>query len=131
MADDVLRQWLRVVDEDLRAIRGCLTGNDPAVLSAAYHCQQAAEKLVKFLIAAQGGHPPKIHDIAALTKLLGEHPLGSAVRSFARFTVYGAAYRYPGLSLEIEADEPTAADVASWLVEIEAVRTEVESFLAL
>lgn len=129
MADDVLQQWLRVIDDDICAARACLSVTDPPVLPAAYHCQQAAEKIVKFLIAAQGGHPPKIHDIAALTKLLGEHPLADAVRPFAPFTVYGAAYRYPGFSLETEADEPTAAEVASWLAEINSVRTAMNQFL--
>ncbi|HYG91016.1 MAG TPA: HEPN domain-containing protein [Azospirillum sp.] len=131
MVDDVLQQWIRVIDDDLGAVRACLSVKDPPVLPAAYHCQQAAEKIVKFLIAVRGDHPPKIHDIAALTKLLGEHPLADAVRSFSRFTVYGAAYRYPGAGfLESEADEPTAEDVASWLAEIEAVRAEIDRFLA-
>ena len=46
----------------------------------------------------------------------------------ARFTPYAAVYRYPGETMDLS-DNPTAAEVASWLAEIEAVRAEVERFL--
>ncbi|HEY0833800.1 MAG TPA: HEPN domain-containing protein [Azospirillum sp.] len=39
--------WLGVVEQDMKAIRNNLYGPDPVPTVAAYHCQQAAEKLVK------------------------------------------------------------------------------------
>lgn len=42
----------------------------PSLSGAAYHCQQAAEKLVKALLAQSAIVFPKSHDIAALVALL-------------------------------------------------------------
>jgi HEPN domain-containing protein len=39
--------WLARADEDLRAVRPCLDAPPPVLGVAAYHCQQAAEKLIK------------------------------------------------------------------------------------
>lgn len=43
------KAWLAKADEDLRAIRLCLDGRPPVLGVAAYHCQQAAEKLIEGL----------------------------------------------------------------------------------
>jgi HEPN domain-containing protein len=47
MAADAAASWLKVVDEDLRQVVNNLRGSLPSPAGAAYHCQQAAEKLVK------------------------------------------------------------------------------------
>lgn len=124
MDTDVLRAWLAVVDEDIRAAKGCMQPEFSALKSASYHCQQAAEKLVKALLAAQARHPPKTHRIGELCDLLGpDHPLIGLVRPFERFTVYNTAFRYPGFGfIEAEIIEPTGEDIADWLEEIEQAR---------
>lgn len=126
-----IRAWLRTVDEDIRAIRACLGAYEPAIASAAYHCQQAAEKLVKTLIAATGDDPPKIHDIEALIERLPNgHPLEARLRPFMELSALLHATRYPGPSPFMEPDIPSPGEVASWLAEIESVRAAVERFLA-
>ena len=50
MAEDRRREgerWLAIARDDTRVARLCLAVEDPAVRTAAYHCQQAAEKLAK------------------------------------------------------------------------------------
>ena len=47
MAADAAASWLKIVDEDLRQVVNNLQGPLPSPAGAAYHCQQAAEKLVK------------------------------------------------------------------------------------
>ena len=43
-------RWLMIADQDIAAARICLEGNLPAI--AAYHCQQAIEKIAKGLLVA-------------------------------------------------------------------------------
>ena len=130
LGDPQVRAWLKTVDEDLRAIRACLGAPEPAIAAAAFHCQQAAEKLVKTLIAAAGGDPPRIHDIEALIERLPpEHPLQPRLRPFMHLSALLHTTRYPGPSPFMELEIPTADEVASWLAEIEAMRAAVEEYL--
>jgi hypothetical protein len=70
MASDVAAGWLAVVDDDLRQVVNNLDGPMPSLSGAAYHCQQAAEKLTKALLVEAKIVFPKTHDIAALVGLL-------------------------------------------------------------
>ena len=131
MAIDAVRPWFTVIERDIKAIRNNLFGPDPVPAAAAYHCQQAAEKLVKAVLVSIGRNPPRIHSIVALVDAIpADHPLRASLQPLERFTPYAAAFRYPGAALfDDPPDEPTVTDVASWLAEIEAVRAEVERFL--
>jgi HEPN domain-containing protein len=65
---------------------------------AAYHCQQAAEKLVKGLLVAASTPFRKTHDMDELADLAASsypewRDLLDGVRTL---TVWGFAYRYPG-----------------------------------
>jgi hypothetical protein len=50
MAAEAVAGWLAVVDDDLRQVVNNLHGPMPSLSGAAYHCQQAAEKLVKAVL---------------------------------------------------------------------------------
>jgi len=54
MAADAAASWLKIVDEDLRQVVNNLQGPLPSPAGAAYHCQQAAEKLVKAALVKAG-----------------------------------------------------------------------------
>lgn len=133
MANDALIAWIEVADRDVRAIRNSLFGPEPDAGVAAYHCQQAAEKIVKAVLLAVGTNPPRIHDIDALVdRLPANHPLLPMLRPFGRFTEYLSALRYPGSSpFDDPPDEPSLEEAASWLAEIQAARAEVVAFLEL
>lgn len=45
MLSEAAAAWLAVVDDDLRQVVNNLHGPLPSLAGAAYHCQQAAEKL--------------------------------------------------------------------------------------
>lgn len=51
MASEAAAAWLIVVDDDLRQVVNNLHGPLPSLAGAAYHCQQAAEKLVKAVLS--------------------------------------------------------------------------------
>jgi hypothetical protein len=55
--------WLVIAREDVRVARACLSLNPPALGAAAYHCQQAAEILVKDLLMAAAVAFRKTRDI--------------------------------------------------------------------
>jgi len=120
MAVEVVRAWLASAAHDLRAIRGCLHGPEPTPTAAAFHCQQAAEKLVKAVLVSAGIHPPRSHDIGALLDLLGEsHALYARLLPLARFTPYSWVFRYPAAApTESAAEPPSAEEVARWLEEL-------------
>lgn len=83
--DEVL-PWLAVVERDLKAARNCLFGPEPTEEAAAYHCQQAAEKLVKAVLVSEGVNAPYSHDIRVLVGLLPKSPLAALLLPLARFT---------------------------------------------
>jgi HEPN domain-containing protein len=90
--------WLAIAREDVRVAQACLMLDPPARGVAAYHCQQAAEKLAKGLLVAASTPFRKTHDLDELADLaLAGYPecrdLLDAIRPL---TVWGFAYRYPG-----------------------------------
>ena len=89
--------WLVVAREDLRVAHACLALSPPALGVAAYHCQQAAEKLAKGLLVAAGVAFRKPHDIDELADLAAsKYPECRDLLNTARpLTVWGVAYRYP------------------------------------
>src|SRR5215813_2214547 len=89
--------WLAIAREDVRVAQACLGLDPPARGVAAYHCQQAAEKLVKGLLVAASVPFRKTHDMDELADLAISSyteclDMLDAVRMV---TVWGIAYRYP------------------------------------
>jgi hypothetical protein len=85
---------------------------------AAYHCQQAAEKLVKAVLIYRGIEPAKSHDIDALVgRLPPADPIRSALEPLGRFARYAVAFPYPGEDLD--PSPPERNDIADWITEID------------
>ena len=59
--------WIAKADEDIDAVDLCLATGHRLANIAAFDAQQAAEKLLKALIASTGSEPPRTHDLAELT----------------------------------------------------------------
>ncbi|WP_448207891.1 HEPN domain-containing protein [Azospirillum sp. sgz302134] len=123
--------WIETVDEDLRAVEACLNSPNPPVKAATYHCQQAAEKLVKAILVSLGADFPKTHDIDSLIiRVPRTESVRAHIEPLGRFTAFATLYRYPGESSDVS-DDPTLDEVSSWLAEIVAVRAEVMRYLGL
>jgi len=126
MARKAALEWLAVAEIDLRAARNCLHGPEPTPQAAAYHCQQAAEKLIKAALVAEGVHPPRSHDIGMLADLLPSgHPFRRAFASLERLTVYGMAYRYPVADVLANPPEPTVAEADGWVALLEKAKLDL------
>lgn len=65
---EVVDGWLDLARRDARVGEGLLGLGE--IEAAAFHVQQAAEKLIKALLIEQHIMPPRVHDLARLLSLL-------------------------------------------------------------
>ncbi|MBI5165996.1 MAG: HEPN domain-containing protein [Magnetospirillum sp.] len=117
-------QWFIKADEDICMAEMALVRQPPLIDPAAFHCQQAAEKILKGLLVAAAVRAPRSHDIEILSSLAAPlYPgLASRMDQFALVSTWTMASRYPdyGGGLGTEANE-----VADMLKAITAFRTDV------
>ena len=115
------RRWIVKAVEDRRSA-ALLLADDPSLLDpAAYHCQQAAEKLLKALLAAAGAPIPKCHDLQRLATMVTPlYPALAAVVS--DFTPWGTATRYPDLNSDFGV---MAQDIRDALETLDRLRASV------
>jgi hypothetical protein len=107
--------WAALAEIDRRSAVACLDADPLLPSSAAYHCQQAAEKLLKAILVRAGIMFRRTHDLRELgDAVVARHgdllPMARAVEGW---TVWGTAFRYPA-----EADpepEPSAAELGAAL----------------
>src|SRR5229473_1340416 len=100
-AHELARRWLDRARADLMAARNCIDGPHYLPGIAAYHCQQAAEKLVKAVLIHHGIEPVKSHDIDTLVgRLLQSDSSRQFLEALGRFPPYAVAFRYPGEDLD-------------------------------
>ena len=101
--------------------------DDPAIddETLGYHAQQAAEKLIKALLAHGGHDYPRSHNIGLLLDLLESHGtrLPERFEDVQALTPFGTVYRYDNLPLD---DTP---DRNSWPSLLQALHTYVESVI--
>jgi len=90
--------WIKVARADQRAATLCVQSDPPLHDVAAFHCQQAAEKLLKAFLVRANQDFGKTHDLAKLGYLVTMQfpsitPLVTAMQDW---TAWSVAYRYPG-----------------------------------
>ena len=107
-----------------RAIIQSFPGN------AAFHCQQAAEKLVKAVLVREGIREGiRLHRIGDLAAMLpDEHPWRSELEGLDQFSDAATAYRYPGMNGML-ADPPEAGVLVSTIDHIETLLIRIEDWL--
>lgn len=100
----------------------CVDAASPLLGPGAYHCQQAAEKLIKGLLIAAARPVPKIHDLKDLANRAAPHypDLADAMMGVRDLTVWGVAYRYPAEE-ELAAEPPTAERIRAAIAQIHAL----------
>lgn len=97
------RRWFAKAAEDQRSAVLILAADPPLIDPAAYHCQQASEKMLKGLLAAAGMAIPKTHDLRRLAGLVTPlYPMLAAhIDVVADWTPWGTATRYPDLEPDL------------------------------
>ena len=116
-------QWLQRADEDIRLAEKIAA--DPDFLaSAAFHCQQAAEKMAKAVIVAYQTDYPRIHDLAQLGLAVAtlQPELGASIAGLSGLTDWYVTPRYPGLEYR-----PSLQDVEITLRKLIELRRQIES----
>lgn len=121
MPDPLSREalaWLSRARDDLGAAAKLLSGSDPFPATASYHCQQAAEKALKAVIAGTGAAIPKTHDLRVL---LGhsvgiDQSLDVFYDACDELTPYSTEFRYPN-----ETPDPSLEQVQCALVLSEGI----------
>lgn len=125
---NVARRWLAKADDDVIVARLCSTADPPLLDMAAYHCQQAAEKLLKAALVAKGERPPRTHDLDVLADAVeaffpGLQPTLAPLRAL---TPWAWQTRYPdapGLN------EPTPHDIAEALAAVGALSAALSGLI--
>ena len=120
---DVIGRWLKRADIGLIAMCNSLYDPEPSPESAAYHCQQAAEKIIKVITA--GVHPPKEHEIRKLNALLPPgHALVPVFQPLEPLSAYINAFRYPD---EPDIPVPSLPEIEAWLAKLIEAEEQVVS----
>ena len=78
-----------------------------------FHCQQAAEKMIKALMSDAGMPFQRTHNIAALMEALAAagKPLPESFLELETFTPFGALYRYEDLDSAFRLDRQRARTI--------------------
>lgn len=90
--------WLAKSEDDLRVARLLIAEENRLYAAGVYHCQQAAEKILKAWLTCRDIVFPKTHDLEALLHLCRtQEPGFSAYAEHARvLTPLATEFRYPG-----------------------------------
>lgn len=123
---DEAGQWFVKADEDIRAARVLLDAAPPLLPSAAYHCQQVAEKLIKGLLAAAENPLQRTHDLDALAEMaMRDFPDLAEHLDFCRpLTSWGTIFRYPMIDADATMT-PSRSEIAEAIERLADFRTAV------
>lgn len=107
-----VESWLAVAEMDRRSAVVCLAADPPLPAVAAFHCQQAAEKLFKGFLVQTGMEFRKTHDLRELGDAVVSVVPDAAelVRQTEDWTIWAVAYRYPSAEGPPE-PEPSATEL--------------------
>ena len=105
---DIGRQWVAKARSDLLNADNNLASGVVPCDTVCFHCQQAAEKMLKGALAAMNVPPPRTHDLLLLLELiLPLFPGAEVLRDCLVILMpYSVAARYP----DDDADPPSLAD---------------------
>ena len=96
--NEVVCEWVRFAETDFETAKYLFDKMIPKPLEIiCYHCEQAAEKLLKAFLIANQVMPPKTHDLIRLCEMCEDIDTSfeEMASSCVSLTKYGIAPRYP------------------------------------
>jgi len=93
-----IQRWIQKADHDHRAAQALLDQTPSITDAAAFHCQQAVEKLLKAYPCSRGAELEPTHDLRVLANICAEHDAAfETLRdTVAPLTAFAVRFRYPG-----------------------------------
>jgi HEPN domain-containing protein len=123
----VVAAYLDEVDVELDAVKRLVA--DPPNRLAAFHLQQAAEKLVKAVRLSRGLRVTADHNLEALVhELAADDPWQQKLRVIEPLSPYATTYRYPSPAGRRK-EGPRKDEVLSWVERITALNAEARASL--
>ena len=118
--------WFAKAEQDIRTARLCLLDSGDLIGVAAYHCQQAAEKLVKGLLVGAGATFRKTHELDELVAAALPHypDLASLLDPLRPLSFWCWAFRYPSLD-PLDAVPPTTSEIWEVISDLEKLRSHI------
>jgi len=109
--EQVVRAWLEKASHDLESARLLPTPQPPILDTACFHCQQAAEKLIKALLIWHECEPPRTHSLEKLfdAALPLDGRLVEHRSPCERLSAYAVEIRYPDSAAEPTLEKAKAA----------------------
>ena len=106
------KAWLTKAASDIRSAEVASAAEPPLLSDAAFHCQQATEKVLKGFLAWHDRPFRKTHSLVELGEQCAEleTELEPLLKRAAPLTAYATEYRYPG-----GPDDPSMEEVAAAL----------------
>ena len=94
---NAVERWLRVAERDRKMVLACMAQDPPLLDGAAFHCQQAIEKLLKGFLTLAGKRGGKAHALDRLgaTAARSFPEIEELVAAAANWTDWAVVYRYP------------------------------------
>ena len=110
------RQWLAKARSDLLNADNNLRADEVPFDTVCFHCQQAAEKMLKAWLVAHGQNYPQTHDLLVLLeRILPLNPEAEPLRAkLALLMPYAVEIRYPTIGSCRRAPMPRKR--GEWLV---------------
>jgi HEPN domain-containing protein len=95
---DFVREWLSKAETDLAATRALVDATLDDYAPAAFHAQQAAEKMLKAWMVRHQIEIPRSHDLGKLVHIIAERDreFANDLQDLDDLTAYAVEYRYPG-----------------------------------
>jgi HEPN domain-containing protein len=105
--EELTRSWLLKAKRDLLSAEELAGAETPLLDTAAYHCQQSAEKAIKGFLLFYDVRFEKTHDIEVLISQASEidSSFFACIEAARILTPLAVEFRYPGDYVEPEADE--------------------------
>ena len=109
--DDEVNAWVERAQADLKSADILLTNNPPILETAAFHCQQAAEKYLKAFLVDHHKKFRRIHNLVYLVELCQDidPDLAELTGAAALLTPFAVLSRYPGSSSNPTPEQAQAA----------------------
>ena len=128
MTSPLVPGFLKAAERDLAGVERLLPDLPDL---AAFHAQQAVEKLARAVCLHEGLPDLRTHDIARITEQLApEHPLRTSFTKLDRLTGAATAWRYPNAEGEFP-KPPEAREIRAALKQIKSTHAEIRDWFSV